>query len=51
MNGPINIKSPNNISKGQVGFNSAFKGLKNNSDNTKGAFQHGVITGLQARCG
>jgi hypothetical protein len=25
----INVKSPNNISKWQVGFNSAFKGLKN----------------------
>ena len=27
MHGPINVKSPNNISKGQMGFNSAFKGL------------------------
>jgi hypothetical protein len=27
MHGPINIKSPNNISKWQMGFNSAFKGL------------------------
>jgi hypothetical protein len=27
MHGPINVKSPNNISKWQVGFNSAFKGL------------------------
>jgi hypothetical protein len=27
MNLPINVKSPNNISKWQVGFNSAFKGL------------------------
>jgi hypothetical protein len=25
---PINVKSPNNISKWQMGFNSAFKGLK-----------------------
>jgi hypothetical protein len=25
----INVKSPNNISKWQVGFNSAFKRLKN----------------------
>jgi hypothetical protein len=25
--GPINVKSPNNISKWQMGFNSAFKGL------------------------
>jgi hypothetical protein len=27
MHGPINVKSPNNISKWQVGFNSALKGL------------------------
>jgi hypothetical protein len=27
MHGPINVKSPNNISKWQVGFNSAFKRL------------------------
>jgi hypothetical protein len=27
MHGPINVKSPNNISNWQVGFNSAFKGL------------------------
>jgi hypothetical protein len=28
MHGTINVKSPNNISKWQMGFNSAFKGLK-----------------------
>jgi hypothetical protein len=28
MHGPINVKSPKNISKWQMGFNSAFKGLK-----------------------
>jgi hypothetical protein len=28
MHLPINVKSPNNISKCQVGFNSAFKVLK-----------------------
>jgi hypothetical protein len=28
MQGPINVKSPNNTSKWQMGFNSAFKGLK-----------------------
>jgi hypothetical protein len=28
MHGPINVKSPNNISKWQMGFNSAFKGLR-----------------------
>jgi hypothetical protein len=27
MRVPINVKSPNNISKWQMGFNSAFKGL------------------------
>jgi hypothetical protein len=27
MHGPINVKSPNNISKWQMGFNSVFKGL------------------------
>jgi hypothetical protein len=31
MHGPINVKSPNNISKWQMGFNSAFKGLKVNN--------------------
>jgi hypothetical protein len=30
MHGPINVKSPNNNSKWQMGFNSAFKGLKDN---------------------
>jgi hypothetical protein len=28
MHGPINVKSPNNTNKWQMGFNSAFKGLK-----------------------
>jgi hypothetical protein len=28
MHGPINVKSPNNSSKWQMGFNSAFRGLK-----------------------
>jgi hypothetical protein len=28
MHGPINVKSPTNISKWEMGFNSAFKGLK-----------------------
>jgi hypothetical protein len=28
MHVPINVKSPNNINKWQMGFNSAFKGLK-----------------------
>jgi hypothetical protein len=28
MHGPINVKSPNNISKWQMGFNSAFKAFR-----------------------
>jgi fructose-1,6-bisphosphatase len=28
MHGPINVKSPNNIRKWQMGFNSAYKWLK-----------------------
>jgi hypothetical protein len=28
MHGHINVKSPKNINKWQMGFNSAFKGLK-----------------------
>jgi len=27
MHGPMNVKSPNNTRKWQMGFNSAFKGL------------------------
>jgi hypothetical protein len=27
MHGPINVKTPNNTSKWQMGFNSTFKGL------------------------
>jgi hypothetical protein len=27
MHGPMNVKSPNNTSKWQMGFNLAFKGL------------------------
>jgi hypothetical protein len=32
MHLPINVKSPNNISKWQMGFNSAFKGLNRNEN-------------------
>jgi len=28
MHGPINVKSPNNTIKWQMGFNSSFKGLR-----------------------
>jgi hypothetical protein len=31
MHGPINVKSPNNTSKWQMGFNSLFKGLMGQS--------------------
>jgi hypothetical protein len=31
MHGPINVKSPNNIGKWQMEFNSAFKGLTTKS--------------------
>jgi hypothetical protein len=35
MHGPINVKSPNNTNKWQMGFNSAFKGLnKPNGDDS-----------------
>jgi len=33
MHGPINVKSPNNTNKWQMGFNSAFKGLKSDKNN------------------
>jgi hypothetical protein len=33
MHGPINVKSPNNTSKWQMGFNSAFKGLRDGCTN------------------
>jgi hypothetical protein len=32
MHGPINVKSHNNISKWQMGINSAFKGLNYSAD-------------------
>jgi hypothetical protein len=34
MHGPINVKSPNNTSKLQMGFNSAFKGLTDKPKST-----------------
>jgi hypothetical protein len=34
MHGPIKFKSPNNTSKWQMEFNSAFKGLKNSCNQT-----------------
>jgi hypothetical protein len=35
MHGPTNVKSSNNISKWQMGFNSAFKGINLPSDTDK----------------
>ena len=33
MHVPVNVKSPYNISKWQMGFNSAFKGLRREEQN------------------
>ena len=33
--GPINVRSPNNTSKWQMGFNSVFKGLSENCNYNK----------------
>jgi hypothetical protein len=46
MHGPISVKSANNISKWQMGFNSAFKGLMFDAD-SRGAVcgaDVGVVT-------
>jgi hypothetical protein len=40
MHGPINVKSPNNTSKWQMGFNSAFKGLTCFNLNISVSIQH-----------
>jgi hypothetical protein len=39
MHGAINVKSPNNISKWQMGFNSAFKGLKHTKNLAAGTLE------------
>ena len=36
MHVPINVKSPNNISEWQMGFNLAFKGLKDSTSASSG---------------
>jgi hypothetical protein len=41
MHRPINVKSPNNTNKWQMGFNLAFKGFKNNP---LVHMQHSVLT-------
>jgi hypothetical protein len=43
MHVPINVKSPNNISKWQMGFNSAFKGLRDPSGSVS-YFYHMTLT-------
>jgi DNA-binding transcriptional regulator of glucitol operon len=45
MHGPINVKSPNNISKWQMEFNSAFKGLKSRGEVLLGENQPGINFG------
>jgi hypothetical protein len=35
MHGPLNVKSPNNTGKWQMGFNSVFKVLKEGKHNKK----------------
>jgi hypothetical protein len=40
MHGPINVKSPNNTSKWQMGFNSAFKGLSFVESNAQKSSKH-----------
>jgi hypothetical protein len=42
MHGPINVISPNNTSKWQMGFNSAFKGLNKKSGKEK----YSVLAGM-----
>jgi hypothetical protein len=39
MHVSINFKSPNNISKWQIGFNSAFKGLREEGDSEEDAVE------------
>jgi hypothetical protein len=44
MHGSINVNSPNNTSKWQMGFNSAFKGLNKNTKMTiKGKRYNDII--------
>jgi len=54
MQGPINVKSPNNISEWQMGFNSAFKGLIQQTQNWKskmdGDTRHSVFPPHSSHC-
>jgi hypothetical protein len=40
MHVPINVKSPKNISKWQMGLNLAFKGLNKAADQHEVEFRH-----------
>jgi len=50
MHGPINVKSPNNISEWQMGFNSAFKGLKHIAHPLKFVLYRKVVVLLSENC-
>jgi hypothetical protein len=51
MHGPINAKSPNNTSKWQMRFNSAFKGLTSALDGVGGqSHDPAVLTPRKTRC-
>jgi hypothetical protein len=43
MHGPINVKSSNNTSKWQMGFNSAFKGLISALVDVNGQLREGDV--------
>jgi hypothetical protein len=43
MHLPINVKSPNNISKWHVGFNSAFKRLTAKDENNVRIFERQIL--------
>jgi hypothetical protein len=43
MHGPIKVKSPNNTSKWQMGFSSAFKGLMDKDWNERSNWRKKII--------
>jgi hypothetical protein len=47
MHEPINVKSPNNTSIWQIGFNSAFKGLNLNLQTAESAIFYNTALRLQ----
>jgi formylmethanofuran dehydrogenase subunit B len=48
MHGSTNVKSPNNIRKWQMGFNSAFKGLRSGNEVMK-EVEMGIIFVFQLK--